>query len=99
MDYIHETAPHLEEYLRGQVQTQGIEKFWSLLKRGLKGTYVAVEPFHVDRYLDEQVFRSNSRTTMNNPINDADRFMPVSRIAGKRLIYAELTGKVAETTQ
>ena len=89
---------HVEEYVRGQVHTQGIENFWSLLKRGLKGTYVAVEPFHLDRYVDEQVFRFNNRATKDNPLNDADRFMlAVSQIAGKRLTYAELTGKVGET--
>jgi transposase-like protein len=70
-DYIHETVNHVEEYVRGQVHTQGIENFWSLLKRGLKGTYVAVEPFHLDRYVDEQVFRFNNRATKDNPLNDA----------------------------
>ena len=55
--FVHETVTHIEEYVRGEVHTQGIENFWSLLKRGLKGTYVAVEPFHLDRYLDEQMFR------------------------------------------
>ena len=93
-DFVHETVTHIEEYVRGQVHTQGIENFWSLLKRGLKGTYVAVEPFHLSRYLDEQMFRFNNRATKGNPINDADRFMlAVSQIAGKRLTYAELTGK------
>jgi transposase-like protein len=97
-DYVHETVNHVEEYVRGQVHTQGIENFWSLLKRGLKGTYVAVEPFHLDRYVDEQVFRYNNRATKDNPLNDADRFvLAVSQIAGKRLTYAELTGKVGET--
>ncbi len=97
-DYVHETVNHLEEYVRGQVHTQGIENFWSLLKRGLKGTYVAVEPFHLDRYVDEQAFRYNNRATKDNPLNDADRFvLAVSQIAGKRLTYAELTGKVGET--
>jgi transposase-like protein len=97
-EFIHETVNHMEEYVRGQVHTQGIENFWSLLKRGLKGTYVAVEPFHLDRYLDEQMFRYNNRATKDNPLNDADRFMlAVSQIAGKRLTYAELTGKVGET--
>jgi transposase-like protein len=96
--YIHESVNHVEEYVRGQVHTQGIENFWSLLKRGLKGTYVAVEPFHLDRYLDEQVFRYNNRATKDNPLSDADRFvLAVSQIAGKRLTYAELTGKVRET--
>ncbi len=66
---------HVEEYVRGQVHTQGIENFWSLLKRGLKGTYVAVEPFHLSRYLDEQMFRYNNRATKDNALNDADRFM------------------------
>jgi transposase-like protein len=97
-DYVHKTVNHIEEYVRGQVHTQGIENFWSLLKRGLKGTYVAVEPFHLDRYLDEQMFRYNNRATKDNPLNDADRFvLAVSQIAGKRLTYAELTGKVGET--
>jgi len=94
-DYIHETVNHIQEYVRGQVHTQGIENFWSLLKRGLSGTYVAVEPFHLDRYVAEQVFRYNNRATKYNPLNDADRFMlAVSQIAGKRLTYAGLTGKV-----
>jgi transposase-like protein len=98
-EYVHETVNHIEEYVRGNVHTQGIENFWSLLKRGLKGTYVAVEPFHISRYLDEQMFRFNNRGTKDNPLNDGDRFMlAVSQISGKRLTYAELTGKVAETT-
>ena len=98
-DYIHETVTHIDEYVRGHVHTQGIDNFWSLLKRGLKGTYVAVEPFHLDRYVDEQVFRYNNRATKDNPLNDADRFvLAVSQIAGKRLTYAELTGKVEETS-
>ena len=97
-EYIHETVNHATEYVRGNVHTQGIENFWSLLKRGLKGTYVAVEPFHLDRYIDEQVFRYNNRATKDNPLDDRDRFMlAVSQIAGKRLTYAELTGKVGET--
>ena len=96
--YIHETVNHLQEYVRGEVHTQSIENFWSLLKRSLRGTYVAVEPFHLDRYVTEQVFRFNNRATKDNPLNDADRFaLAVSQIAGKRLTYAELTGKVGET--
>ena len=66
--FVHETVNHMQEYVRGQVHTQGIENFWSLLKRGLKGTYVAVEPFHLDRYVDEQVFRYNNRATKDNPL-------------------------------
>jgi transposase-like protein len=96
-EYIHDTANHVEEYVRGAVHTQSIDNFWSLLKRGLTGTYVAVEPFHLDRYVTEQVFRYNNRATKDNPLNDADRFMlALSQIAGKRLTYAELTGKEPE---
>lgn len=96
--FVHETVNHMEEYVRGQVHTQGIENFWSLLKRGLNGTYVAVEPFHLDRYVAEQVFRYNNRSTKDNPLTDADRFkLALSQVSGKRLTYAELTGKVGET--
>jgi len=96
--FIHETVNHMEEYVRGEVHTNGIENFWSLLKRTLGGTYVAVEPFHMDAYLDEQMFRFNNRATKDNPLTDADRFtLAVSQIVGKRLTYAELTGKVGET--
>ena len=53
-----------------------------------------MEPFHLDRYLDEQVFRYNNRATKDNLIDDADRFiLAMSQIAGRRLTYAELTGK------
>ena len=96
--YLHQFVNHVEEYVRGQVHTQGIENFWSLLKRTLSGTYVAVEPFHLDRYVDEQVFRYNNRATKDNPLNDADRFSALlSQVSGKRLTYAELTGKVGAT--
>jgi transposase-like protein len=94
-DFVHDTVNHLEEYVRGQVHTNGIENFWLLLKRSLRGTYVAVEPFHLDAYVDEQAFRFNNRATKDNPLTDADRFtLAVSQIQGKRLTYAELTGKV-----
>ena len=97
-EFIHATVNHTTEYVNGQVHTQGIENFWSLLKRGLKGTYVAVEPYHLDRYIDEQVFRFNHRATEDNPLNDADRFyIALSQVANKRLTYAELTGKVGTT--
>jgi transposase-like protein len=97
-EYIHATVNHVDEYVRGQIHTQGIENFWSLLKRTLSGTYVAVEPFHLDRYVDEQVFRYNNRATKDNPLNDADRFSALlMQLAGKRLTYAELTGKVDAT--
>lgn len=99
-EYVHQTVNHMLEYVRGQVHTQGIENFWSLLKRGLKGTYVSVEPFHLNRYVGEQIFRYNNRATRDNPLNDSDRFaLAVSQIVGKRLTYAELTGKVEETSQ
>jgi transposase-like protein len=98
-EYIHATVNHANEYVRGQIHTQGIENFWSLLKRTLRGTYVAVEPFHLDRYLGEQCFRFNNRATKENPLNDADRFaIAVTQIVGKRLTYAELTGKEANST-
>jgi transposase-like protein len=97
-EFIHDTVNHVDQYVKGQVHTQGIENFWSLLKRGLKGTYVAVEPFHLDRYLDEQVFRFNHRATKDNPLDDADRFyIALAQVANKRLTYAELTGKVSTT--
>jgi hypothetical protein len=90
--YIHETVNHAVEYVRGEVHTNSLENFWSLMKRNLSGTYVAVEPFHLDRYLDEQMFRFNNRLGMK----DYDRFHEVaSRIVGKRLMYSELTGKEA----
>jgi transposase-like protein len=97
--FVHEVVNHAETYVNGQVHTNGLENFWSLLKRTLRGTYVAVEPFHLDRYLDEQMFRFNNRATKDNPLNDSDRFVAaLAQVAGKRLTYAELTGKVGETT-
>jgi transposase-like protein len=92
--YIHDTVNHAETYVKGRVHTNGLENFWSLMKRNLAGTYVAVEPFHLDRYLDEQMFRFNNRATKDNPLNDSDRFLlALSQVANKRLTYAELTGK------
>src|ERR1019366_10373192 len=86
--YVHDTVNHAETYVKGQVHTNGLENFWSLMKRNLSGTYVAVEPFHLDRYLDEQMFRFNNRRNKS----DADRFnIAVTQILGKRLTYAELT--------
>lgn len=91
-DYVHQVIDHAEKYVDGQIHTNGIENFWSLLKRSLKGTYVSVEPFHLFRYLDEQAFRFNNRK-----VKDADRFhLAVSRIVGKRLTYAEVTGKARQ---
>lgn len=97
-EYAHKVIDHAEKYVDGQVHTNGLENFWSLLKRGIAGSYVSVEPFHLFRYLDEQVFRYNNRATKDNPLNDADRFdMAVRKIFGKRLTFAQLTGKLCET--
>jgi transposase-like protein len=93
-DYAHKVVDHAVEYVNGRIHTNGLENFWSLLKRGINGTYVSVEPFHLFRYLDEQSFRYNNRKNMN----DADRFsMVLSQVTGKRLTYAEVTGKVEQT--
>jgi hypothetical protein len=86
---------HAIEFVRGQVHTNNIENFWSLLKRTLKGTYVSVDPAHLRRYLDEQAFWFNEREH-----NDGERFRKVgSSVAGKRLTYAELIGKDDTTTK
>jgi transposase-like protein len=99
-NYIHETVNHANTYVQGNVHTNGLENFWSLMKRTLAGTYVAVEPFHLDRYLDEQMFRYNNRATKDNPLNDSDRFfLALSQVANRRLTYAELIGKVGERAQ
>lgn len=89
--YTHQVVDHAVEYVRGRVHINGPENFWSLLKRGMKGTYVSVEALHLGRYLDERMFRYNNRLGTN----DGDRFdLAVRQIIGKRLTYAELTGKV-----
>lgn len=99
-EYTHQVINHLEKYVDGQVHTQGIENFWSLLKRGLGGTYVAVEPFHLFRYVDEQAFRFNNRATRDNKLNDSDRFdAAIRQIVGKRVTYKELTGKVSSAQE
>ena len=98
--FVHEVVNKTESYVRGQVHVNGLENFWSLLKRGLNGTYVAVEPFHLFRYVDEQVFRYNHRKhDSGRTLSDADRFTAaLSQIANKRLTYAELTGKTGDAT-
>jgi hypothetical protein len=81
--------------VNGNVHTNTIENFWSLLKRGLRGTYISVEPFHLFRYIDEQAFRYNNR----KDLDDRGRFeLAVSQIVGKRLTYKALTGKVEDST-
>jgi transposase-like protein len=88
-DYERYVINHAVAYVEDHVHTNGIENFWSLLKRTIKGTYVSVEPFHLGRYLDEQTFRFNEREH-----NDGARFRKVaSSVAGRRLTYVELTGK------
>jgi transposase-like protein len=95
-EFTHQVINHAEAYVNGRIHTNGCENFWSLLKRGLKGTYVSVEPFHLFRYVDEQAFRYNNRQNMD----DADRFVAVmQRIVGRRLTYKELIGKEEETAE
>lgn len=95
-EYGHQVINHAEKYVSGLVHTNGMENFWSLLKRGLGGTYVAVEPFHLFRYIDEQAFRYNNRGNKENPVHDGQRFeLMLSQIAGKRVMYKELTGKTS----
>jgi hypothetical protein len=87
--YVHQVVDHAEAYVDGAVHTNGLEHFWSLLKRALKGTYVSVEPFHLFRYLDEQAYRFNTRKG-----SDVKRFLDAcADVFGKRLTYAVLTGK------
>jgi transposase-like protein len=94
VQFVHKVIDHTQRYVDGRVHTNGIENFWSLLKRNLGGTYVAVEPFHLFRYLDEQMFRFNNRGNKENPVHDGDRFQKVlAQVAGRRVTYKELTGK------
>jgi transposase-like protein len=90
-EYVHKVIDHAETYAKGNVHTNKIENFWSLLKRGLKGTYVSVEPFHLFRYLDEQAYRFNNRKA-----DDGARFIGVANsVLGRRLTYSELTGQTS----
>ena len=87
-DYVHQIVNHVEEYVRGNVNTNGMENLWSLLKRGLNGTYVSVERLHLFRHIDEQAFRFNNRATREEKITDSDRVsLLCSQIVGKRLTY------------
>ena len=84
--YEHQTVDHAKEYVLGDVHTNGMENFWSMLKRGINGTYISVMPWHLFRYVDEQAFRFNERQK-----TDSQRFMEaMSRIVGRRLRYADL---------
>ena len=97
--YTHFVVNHLDSYVQGNVHTNTIENFWSLLKRGLGGTYVAVEPFHLFRYVDEQAFRFNNRKEGTRKISDSERFdIAMSQVLGKRLTFAALTGKDGSAT-
>lgn len=87
--YAHEVIDHATAYVDGKIHTNGLENFWSLLKREISGTYVSVEPFHLFRYLDEQTFRYNHRKH-----NEGERFLEVAgMVAGKRLTWNQMTGK------
>jgi len=91
-DYAHDVINHAECYVDRQMHTNGLENFWSLLKRGLHGTYISVEPFYLFRYIDEQAFRFNHRK-----LSDAERFTIVVRpVTGKRLTHAGLAGKTED---
>jgi len=86
--FFHQVVDHAVEYARGRVHTNGLETFWSLLKRGIKGTYVSVQPYHLFRYLDEQAFRYNERK-----FDDLARFVAVlAHIIHRRLTYKQLIG-------
>jgi len=88
-EYTHSVIDHAVAYVNGHIHTNGLENFWSLLKRAVKGTYVSVEPFHLFRYLDEQAFRFNERKD-----DDQGRFLKtLSGILGKRLTYKSLIGQ------
>jgi transposase-like protein len=91
----HLVVNHLETYVNGNVHTNGIENFWSLLKRGLNGTYISVEPYHLFRYVDEQAFRFNNRKRPDGEkMNDRERFdLVCGQILGRRLTYKQLTAK------
>lgn len=92
-EYAHKVIDHAESYAEGKVHTNGLENFWSLLKRSIKGTYVSVEPFHLFRYLDEQAYRFNTRK-----MKDGARFArALASIVGKRLTYQHLTSAPATT--
>src|SRR5579863_6108193 len=94
-EYVHGLVNHLQTYVNGNVHTNGLENFWSLLKRSLGGTYVSVEPFHLFRYVDEQAFRFNNRKDADGELlNDSDRFVAAMRqIVGRRLTWKQLIGK------
>jgi transposase-like protein len=93
-EFEHGVVDHAVQYVDGKIHTNGLENFWSLVKRGINGTYVSVEPFHLFRYLDEQAYRYNNRKDME----DFDRFkLACSQIVCKCLTWDGLTGKQADS--
>jgi transposase-like protein len=87
-DFDHRTVNHAVRYVDGNVHTNVMENFWSLLKRGLHGTYISVRPFHLYRYLDERMFTFNERE-----LDDLARFdKVVGGTIGRRLTLASVTG-------
>jgi transposase-like protein len=91
-EFVHQTIDHAEKYVDGRIHTNGMENFWSLFKRTINGTYVAIDAQHLERYADEQVFRFNERKT-----NDAGRFaLAMPGVVGKRLMYKTLIGAASE---
>jgi transposase-like protein len=98
-EFAHQVVDHAVQYVDGNIHTNGLENYWSLLKRGISGTYVSVEPFHLSRYLDEQAYRYNQRKDeYGKPLTDFDRLkLACSQIVGKRLTWNQLTGKDADT--
>jgi transposase-like protein len=88
-NFLHQVFNHAEAYVNGHIHTNGIENFWSLFRRCLKGTYFSVMPFHLFRYVDEEAFRFNNRKA-----TDQIRFLAVSQsIVGRRLTYKNLIGQ------
>jgi len=84
--YVHSSVDHGREYVRGRVHTNGLENFWALLKRAIRGSYVAVAAFHLSRYVDEEAWRFNWRK-----LTDGERFAVVMKeVLGKRLTYRDL---------
>ena len=97
-DFIHRTINHAERFVDGQVHTNGLDNFRSLLKRGLKGTHAADEPFHLFHDSDEQVFRYNNRAKKKHFLGDGDLFqMAIFHIAGCRITYQERAGEGADS--
>jgi transposase-like protein len=87
-DFIHRFVDHAEAYVKGAVHTNGLENFWALFKRCIKGAHISIEPFHLAAYVDSEAFRFNNRK-----VNDGQRFaLAMQGVSGKRLTYKELIG-------